>query len=214
MAPSFFEINTYCDADNAPDLFRHGPEVRKVCQYCSKKNPFHRANTPQTSVEQVDLTSSPDARPPPKVAFKKEEAPRPTQRRSSSKPSTTESRAMTTHPPEYIHGEGERQRQESIRLAPSKKNRPSIIEPTLTLVLSVYRNVNNGGWLDQRVAKLIIVANDEYEYLDLIETCLDKLRAASRAVALPWLDGDLANWQLATQSHKEKGMGYPITVFY
>lgn len=215
MSSSFFELNTYCDADNAPNHFRHGPEVKKLCQYCGKRNPLHRAITPQSDIPHIDLTGSPTTEAPQKTFIKKEKAPRPTQRVSSSRTGPAETQAMITHPPEYVHGEGEKQRQESIRLAPSKKNKPTIIDPIVTLVMSVYRMTNGGCWLDQKLARLVIVPNDEYDYSTLILTCLTKLRAASRRSEVAWLDGDLENWQLASQSHKkEKGIGHPTTVYF
>ena len=210
MAPSTFELNTYCDADNAPEGLRHGPEIKKLCQYCGRKNPQYRADTPATVIEQVDLTDSPDTKSSTKGTPSKDKPRRPTQRVNTEGEA---SRAMMTQSLEYVHGEGERQRQESIRLHPSKKNKPTIVEPTVVLNVSVHRISSNGDWLSQKCSRLITVSNDEYDYRLLIFTCISKLRTASHQRELPWLAGDLRDWQIATQAH-QKGFAYPTTVYY
>jgi hypothetical protein len=210
MTPSTFELNTYCDADNAPEGFRHGPETKKLCQYCGRKNPQYRANTPATVIEQVDLTDSPDTKSSTKGTPSKDKPPRPAQRVKTEGEAI---RAMTIQSPEYVHGEGERQRQESIRLHPSKKIKPTVVEPTVILNVSVHRMGSDGNWLSQKCSRLVTVPNDEYNYHLLIFTCISKLRTASHQRELPWLTGDLEDWQIATQAH-QKGFAYPTTVYY
>jgi hypothetical protein len=210
MAPSIFELNTYCDADNAPEGFRHTPETKKLCKYCGRKNPQYQANIPATVIEQVDLTDSPDTQSSAKGTPSRDKPPRPTQRIKMEREAPG---AMTTQPLDYVHGEGERQRQESIRLQPSKKNKPTVIEPTVILNVSVHRMSSDGNWLSQKCSRLVTVPNDEYDYRLLIFTCISKLRTASHQRELRWLTGDLEDWQIATQAH-QKGFSYPTTVYY
>jgi hypothetical protein len=176
---------------------------------CGKRNPQYRANTSQSTqivIDQVDLTERPEAETPTGM---KETPPRPAPRLRAE---AAVPRAMITHPPEYVHGEGERQRQESIRLLPSKKSKPTVVEPTYQLVLSVHRRIGE-EWVNQPVSRLVTVPNNEYDYLLLVQTSINKLRTASRPAERSWLVGDLKDWQIATQPHQGRLIP-PTTVFY
>jgi hypothetical protein len=67
--------------------------------------------------------------------------------------------------------------------------------------------------VNQPVSRLVTVSNNEYDYLLLIQTSINKLRTASRPAERSWLVGDLKDWQIATQPHQGRLIP-PTTVFY
>lgn len=207
MADSFFQVNTLCDFEGAPETFRHTPDIQKRCPWCGKYAPSTPVKNEDSDVEYIEQEQIQTEEDPKTIPKSLQDAARPPPRSASTPARPQASQALITTGVAFVQGEGEARRKESIAKHPSKSAKIPVLEPSVRLAVSIVRRGDDGTFESQGIIRPITLPNYEYSHDEFLAAVFEKITPLNRPNEQRyWLAGTLSDWQLSLSEQRSQGI--------